>query len=138
MLRDLGNSVAFSTTLAPQTVTMSAGGTTTNGSSVDRLGYESAVFVFANSAPYGTPTGVTVTFKVQDSDDDSTFTDVSGYTDSHNVTNTSSAVEINVADLGDFERYVRGVCVSDVNGGTGPFCTIAGGVVLGSPKTYPV
>jgi hypothetical protein len=138
MKRDLGNAINSFLSVTPATVGAGETEVTTNGVSVDRLGYESAVFVFLNNQPTGSPDGVTVTCKIQESSDDTTFTDVSGYSSSHNVTNSATRTEIAVADMTGFERYVRGVMVSNFNGGSGPVVTIAACGILGSPKTYPV
>lgn len=138
MLRDLGNAINTFLSIAPATVGTGATEVTTNGVGADRKGYESAVFVFQNAEPQGTPLGITVTCKVQESSDDSTYTDVDGYSSSHNVTNTYTRTEINIADMTGFERYVRGVMVVNFNGGTGPLTTIAALGILGSSKTYPV
>lgn len=138
MKRDLGNAIYSFLSIAPATVGAGATEDTTNGVGADRLGYESAVFVFTNAQPEGTPEGVTITCKIQESSDNSTYTDVSGYEDSHNVTNTYTRTEISVADMTGFERYVRGVMTVQFNGGSGPFATIAAIGILGSSKTYPV
>jgi hypothetical protein len=138
MLRDLGNAINTFLSIAPATVGTGATEVTTNGVGASRKGYESAVFVFQNSQPSGDPTGVTVTCSVEESSDDSTYTAVSGYSSSHNVTNTYTRTEINIADMTGFDAYVRGVMVVNFNGGTAPITTIAALGILGSSKTYPV
>jgi hypothetical protein len=138
MKRDLGNSIKCLSTIAPQTIGAGSTAASATGEGIDRLNYESVVFAFNNAAPAGTPTGVTITCKIQESDDNTTFTDISGATSSHNVTNTYSTTEVSVADATSLDRYVRGVATVTFNGGSGPYVTIGALAVLGSPKTYPV
>ncbi len=137
MLRDLGNAIDTFLTVAPQTIGSGATAATVNGYSADRIATESAVFVFTNCQPYGSPLGVTVTCKVQESSDDSTFTDVTDASSAHNITNTYTSTEINV-DLSGVMRYVRGYMSVQFNGGTGPYAIIAAGGILGSAREYPL
>lgn len=137
MKRDLGNMLNSFLSIAPQTVGAGATEASATGVGIDRLGYESAVFVFGNCQPLGTPLGVTITCKVQDSDDDSTYTDISGASESHNITNTYTETEI-VVDLKPVARYVRGVITAQFNAGTGPYVIVDAHGILGSAKTYPV
>ena len=137
MKRDLGDTINSFLSIAPQTVGAGSTESTVNGAGADRLGYESAVFVFGNCQPLGTPLGVTVTCKVQDSSDNITYTDVTGASSTHNVTNTYTETEIAV-DLKPLARYVRGVVTVQFNGGTGPYVIVDAHGILGSAKTYPV
>ena len=140
MLRDLGNMIASEVTLSPQTIG-TTGSTYAEGLGVDRKGYESAVFVFTNSvikAITTIPLGVTITCTVQESADDVTYADVSGYEEIHAITNTYTQTEIEVADLKPFERYVRGKMAYVSHSGSGDFIVLACTVVLGSPQNYPV
>ena len=140
MLRDLGNMIASQVTISPQTIG-ATGSASVDGVGVDRLGYESAVFVFNNSAVKAIttiPTGITITCTVQESSDNSTFTAVSGYSEECVVTNTYTQTEIEVADLKGFKRYVRGYMSYGSVGGSGDFIVVSATVVLGSPTEYPV
>jgi hypothetical protein len=140
MLRDLGNMIASQVTIAPQTIG-STGSASVNGVGVDRKGYESAVFVFNNSAvKYITtcPTAITVTCTVQESDDDSTYAAATGYSETHAVTTTYTQTEIEVADLKPLKRYVRGYMAYAEDGGSGDFIVLSATIVLGSPDNYPV
>lgn len=140
MLRDLGNMIASQVTISPQTIG-STGASTVNGTGVDRKGYESAVFVFTNSAALKVttlPTAITVTCTVQESSDNSTFAAVTGYSEAHCITNTFTQTEIEIADLTGFKRYVRGYMAYEQDGGSGDLIVVAATVVLGSPQEYPV
>lgn len=137
MKRDLGNTINSFLSIAPQTVGAGATAASATGVGFDRLGYESAVFVFGNCQPLGTPLGVTVTCKVQDSSDNSTYTDITDASSAHNVTNTYTETEIAI-DLKPVARYVRGVVTVQFNGGTGPYAIVDAHGIMGSAKTYPV
>ena len=130
MKRDLGDTINSFLSIAPQTVGAGATEATVNGVGVDRLGYESAVFVFGNCQPFGVPLGVTVTCKVQDSSDNSTYADISGASSTHNITNTYTETEIAV-DLKPQARYVRGVMSVQFNGGSGPYVIVDAHGILG-------
>lgn len=135
--RELGSAIDTFLSIAPQTVGSGATEATLTGVGASRKGYESAVFVFSNMTPYGTPLGVTVTCTVQDSDDDSTYTAISGASSTHNVTNTYTGTEVKV-NLEAAGLYVRGVMTVQFNGGTGPYTIGECTGILGSPKVYPV
>lgn len=139
MLRDLGNMIASQVTLAPQTIG-TTGNSSVDGVGVDRKGYESAVFVFTNSqarAITTIPTGLTITYVVQDSEDDSTFADTA-YSDTCVITNTYTLTEVDVHDMKPLERYVRGKVTYSATGGSGDFIVVSGTIVLGAPTNYPV
>jgi len=140
MLRDLGNMIASQVTITPQTIG-STGSSSVEGYGVDRKGYESAVFVFTNSAAKKVttlPTAITVTCTVQESSDDSTYTDATGYSEAHNITNTYTQTEIEIADLKPLKRYVRGYMSYEEDGGSGDLIAVAATIILGSPQDYPV
>jgi|GEM_PF-3454154 len=137
MLRDLGNSINTFLSVAPTTIGTGAVADSVNGVGADRSDYEYAVFVFSNCEPLGTPLGITVTCTVQESSDDSTYTDITDASSSHNVTNTYTRTEIAVNLLG-VKQYVRGKMEVQFNGGTGPFIVCDAIGILGSPKEYPV
>jgi len=139
MLRDLGNMIASQVTLAPQTIG-TTGNSSVDGVGVDRKGYESAVFVFSNSEALAIttiPTGLTITYTVQDSSDDSTFADTA-YSDTCVITNTYTVTEVDVHDMKPLSRYVRGKVEYSATGGSGDFIVVSGTIVLGAPTNYPV
>lgn len=140
MLRDLGNMIASQVTISPQTIG-STGNAHVHGESVDRKGYESAVFVFTNSQALKVttlPTAITVTCTVQESSDNVTFAAVDGYSENHHVTNTYTQTEIEIADLTGFKRYIKGYMEYSEDGGSGDLIVVAATVVLGSPQEFPV
>lgn len=129
---DLGNNIYTALLFNPQTIT---GSTEVTGTSIDRLGYEGSVISCFIGSTYGSPTGVTVTFSLTESEDNSTFTDVSSATAV--ITNTNTRVEIN-QDLLGLNRYIRIDAVPGFVGGTAPY-VIAGAIgILGGSKTDPV
>lgn len=137
MLRDLTHAIDTFLSIAPQTVGAGETASSLTGVGASRKGYEYAVFSFSNMTPYGTPTGVTVTCKVQESADDSTYTDITSASSSHNVTNTYTGTEVAV-NLEAVDLYVRGVMTVQFNGGSGPYIIGECTGILGSSKTYPV
>lgn len=136
-MRDLTHAIDTFLSIAPQTVGAGATAASLTGTGVSRKGYEYAVFSFSNMTPYGTPLGVTVTCKVQESSDDSTYSDITGASEAHNVTNTYTGTEVAV-NLEAVKEYVRGVMTVQFNGGTGPFTIGECTGILGSAKVYPV
>jgi hypothetical protein len=140
MKRDLGHAIDTFLSVAPQTVGSGAVVETVDGVGKDRLGFEYAVFVFENSKPEGVPLGVTITCKVQDSDDDGiadAYADITGASGVHNVTNTFTRTEVPV-DLSVVKKYVKGTMAIQFNGGSGPFAVISALGILGSSRIYPV
>lgn len=136
MYMDLGNMINAYTTITPQTIG-TTGSASATGVGVDRRGYESAVFVFESCQPIGTPTGVTLTCKVQDSSDNSSFTDITDASSSHVITNTYAQVEVNL-NLRSQARYVRGVATFAADGGSTPWVIVSATCILGAAKEYPV
>jgi len=136
MLRDLGNAIKTFCSIAPQTIGTGSTVVTAEGVGIDRIGYEWAVFSFNNAAPSGTPDGITVTCKVQESSDNDVFTDITGATSSHNITSTFVNTKISV-DLSGVKKYVRGAVTVVFNGGSGPITVIEATGILGSAREYP-
>lgn len=136
MNKSLGNAIDTFLTVTPTTIGAGAtesavGATYLTGT--DRLAYESAVFAFSNCAPFGTPTGITVTCKVYESSDDSTYTAISGAEETHNVTNSATVTEVEV-DLDGVKKYVRGYMSVQFNGGSGPYIICDGIGILGMKR----
>jgi hypothetical protein len=102
---------------------------TGNGTGIDLQGAEAALIVIP-TGPFG-GTGPTASYKVQESDDNSTFTDVAD-TDLIGVTGNTSGVALaasavqKVSYIGN-KRYVR-VALSAV-AGTSPVIRVGGDVV---------
>lgn len=124
-MRDLKNNISEATSLAPAARTASV-----NGTGVDLRGFDSAVCI----AQVGTITDGTHTPKLQESDDDVTYTDVAAADLIGSFANLASNVNQRVGYIGA-KRYVR--AVSTVAGAT------TGGVygaliVRGHPAQAPV
>lgn len=135
MKRDLGNTIVTSVTITPQTIG-ATGNTYVEGTGVDRLGYESVVFVLSTNKTAGVPTGLTITAKIQESSDNSTFTDITSASGTHVITNSATHVDVEIADATTTKRYIRGYVSGAYTGGT-PITTVDGVLILGSPKNYP-
>jgi hypothetical protein len=79
-----------------------------------------------------------MTGKIQESANGSTgWSDVSGASALHNITNTYSRLEVPVADATQLKRYVRGVLTAQIDG-AGNFQIVDGIAIFGSSKNYPV
>lgn len=101
---------------------------TANGTGVDVRDYEGKGTVVLDSAA-GTGTTPTLDVKLQDSDDNSTFADISGATFTQVA---ADAARQNIAlDFNNVKRYVRAVSTI---GGTSPSFTYSLNL-LGSKKT---
>lgn len=120
--------MAFMRALVSPLFSPAARTATANGTGVDRqatnTGTDGVAVVYLDSAA-GTGTSPTLDFKLQESDDNSTFTDVptaeivgGAFTQ---VTNAASQ-QTRYVDLGPRKRYLRGVATI---GGTTPSFTFA-------------
>ena len=139
MKRDLGNMITTTPAFAIQTIGIT-GNQAATGVAIDRFGYESILFVFTNgTSGYGAQaTGITITGKIQESADGSTgWSDITGASAYHVITNTYSRLEVPVADATQLKRYVRGVLTSQING-AGNWELVDGIAILAAPKVYPV
>lgn len=114
-----------------------------NHVSVDRLGYRSAILDIAFSAS-GAPTGGTMTAKIQDSADGTTFADL--VVDGVAVTASLSITTANAASgailslsahLGAARRFVRAVTTGAPTGGTSPAVSAAAVMRLYGPDNLP-
>lgn len=94
----------------------------TNGASVDRLGYRRAAVIF-DSTPSGA--GTTSDCKLQESTDNSTFTDVSSASFTQATTAGGNSCQIMNVDLAKRARYLRlvhtGVGASAAGAASGTF-----------------
>lgn len=132
-MRDLYNEVGPAQSLRPQTVTAAV-----NGTGVDLRGFDSATVLVDT----GTITGTTptVTAKIQESDDNSTFTDVAAA----DLLGGALPATIGIAEdetiyrrgYRGAKRYLR-VIVSAV-GGTSPSLPMAASILRGHPHRSPV
>lgn len=121
-----------------------------NGAAADRIPGEgqqadSALMVVSIGATTGTPTSFTVTNKIQESDDNSTWTDVA-WTDilprgdsapsAMSVVSTEQVVRL--AGLRHRERYLRVVSTVAFSGGTSPTVLHYSSLVLTGWNKLPV
>lgn len=114
-------------TLRPQAATASA-----NGTGVDTLGYDSAMITLE----VGTVSGTTPTLdvKMQHSDDNSSFSDISGATFTQ-VTASNASKTLNLSLGGARKRYIRAVATI---AGTTPNFALAVNVLMGRSDVAPV
>lgn len=106
---------------------------TATGTSVDALDYDELLAFIRFGAITGT--SVVGTLKLQDSPDNSTWTDVTGagFTAvSETSDNTFQFARVNAQGLNRYVRLVLTVA------GTNPSITCYGGIILGSPRSKPV
>lgn len=123
--RDLDKSISVANSLAPATRT-----TTANGTGIDLAGYDRAAVVFT----VGTITDGTHTVKVQESDDNSTFTDVAAANLSGSVGALSSNTNLELGYLGT-KRYIR--AVTTITGSPSTGGAYAAVVIRAGAKTLP-
>lgn len=104
---------------------------TANGTAVDKqlLQYSEAILVLESGAASGSPSAISVTAKLQESDDNSTWTDVTDLTKveaaSKELTAASSVLTLAFRPKG-LKRYVRAVVTSALTGGSSPTIYVAG------------
>lgn len=128
------NSGALSTAkraISPQAL---SGTTAANGTGIDRSGYDSLKIIGSTGASTGTPSSFTVTFKLQDSADNSTFTDVSGQSFTITAVNDENTLNVNLIGL---NQYVRVVMTPAFSGGSSPTVLAAAALTLGGAAVLP-
>lgn len=128
-MRDLKSNIKPTTSIAPQSLTATA-----NGTGIDVKGYDSAAVVFNSGVIGGTTPSFT--FAVQESDDNSAFTDVAAL----NLAGTSPVVTTTSAGIAwvgykGNKRYIR--AVAKTVSGTSPTLLATAIVVLGNPSNMP-
>jgi hypothetical protein len=139
-MKDAASEVKVVTAIQPQTA--SGESVDINGITIDRLGYEGAVFAcqIGNAGGDVAPTRFGVTFKVQHKSGETDWVDVAGktFTVSGETVASESTVggEINV-DLKGCARYVRAVVTPTFTAGTNPNLDICSTVVLGEAQVGP-
>lgn len=126
--RDINKDVAVAETLSPNIVT-----STTAGDTVDLLGFRQAMFV----AHIGTITDGTYAFDPEESDDDSTWTNIAAGDMSGSFTNASSSADDTIQEVGYLgsKRYIR--CNVTVTGSPSDGGPIGITVIKGAPRQAP-
>lgn len=126
--RDINKDVVVSTTLLPNIVT-----STTSGTTVDLAGFTKAMFV----AHIGTVTDGTYAFDPEESDDDSTWTNVAAGDLSGTFANATSSADDRIQEVGYMgsKRYVR--CNVTVTGSPSTGGPIGISVIKAGARTLP-
>ena len=117
--------------------TNSAASAPTNGAALDRLGFDSAVAHCLIGSAAGSPTGISATFKLQESDttDNGDFADVTGAALAAMTANDASGrLRLNLSGR---KRYIRVVCAVALTAGSSPTLPIAASVQLGGARNLP-
>ena len=127
--------------LVPQSI---SGSTAVNGTSVNTEGYTTAAIHAYGDAATGTPTGATLAVKVQESSDNSTWSDAldnTGTAIGFSLTVTSAAAE-NVARIEGLnlnrKTYLRAVITPTFTGGTSPASIAYASIIMGGALQLPV
>lgn len=112
---------------------------TVNGVAVDRSGFRSCKVHGLTGAATGTPTTISVAYKVQHSDTSGgTYADYvptnGGSTFSITAASTGGSVDV---DLSQAKKFVRVVAVVSFTGGTTPAVLLSAGVLLGGAEFLP-
>lgn len=138
-MKSTGDEIKTLVALAPQAKAAGA----LNGIGIDVKGFKSAVFTCVRGAETGSPTAYTIAFKLQESTDNSTFSDISGVTVTMtgDISTDSDQDEIATEfelDLTDSTyRYVRVVSTPAFTGGSTPTVLVAATVSLGEATSKP-
>lgn len=129
MMRDLNNQISSAVCIAPAANRTA----TTNGTGVDLAGYRSACAV----VQYGTVTDGTWTAKIEESDDNSNWSDVAGADLSGSFTARTSSNDETVEEVGYLgsKRYIRVTVTETVASSTGALFNAL--IVRGAPITEP-
>lgn len=148
---NVGGMVAVRNGGVVETITAAAGndGVEINGQGVDRLGYDSAVLAVLVRANLTASKTAAISLTIQESDDNSTFTDVAaefqpgataggGVIATHSTTGDQHYVTEHNINLRGLKRYVRGQVTSDLSAGATDKSTVAMTWVLGGGDTLPV
>ena len=132
------DNIAVSKSIAPQGDT---GGSAVDGSSVDTIGYESALLVFEAGAISGSPSATAIAVKLQESADGSTkwgdALDNTGVAIGGSLT-TSGVLLARIEGLGqNRKRYLRVVETTTFTDGTSPAVQVHGNILLGRGLQKP-
>ena len=99
----------------PSTTALS---TNTNGLGIDRTGYETLGIGLAVGAATGSPTAQSIIVKLQDSADNTTFSDFDSIeTDALTADSTNTYLRV---DISGARQYIRAVAEPTFTGGTSP------------------
>lgn len=115
-------------------IAQSASAGAINGPSIDRTGFFSCVLHGVAGAATGSPSAQSVIYKLQHSDDESTWEDFGDAADA--LTADNGQVELDV-DLSGAKRYVRCVATVALTGGSSPTLPVAGTLALGGADRLP-
>lgn len=131
-MRKLYDNVAAKRSLDPQTGTSSD----TNGQSVDTKGFHDGMLVVATNSLDSTDGDETYEVKVQESDDDSSWSD-SGISITLDRSNDGTSVKVaRISELNVVrKRYLRAQLVT---GGTTPSADVSAVILLGQAESGPV
>lgn len=127
---DVGAQVKSMRGISPQ----STAAATVNGPAIDRQDFFSAVLAGITGAATGSPTAISVIYKLQDSADGSTGWVDFGGSVTVDAVNEHGRVDVN---LGSAKRYIRAVAVVSFTGGTTPQINIGAVVALGGAQIKP-
>jgi len=130
-MRDIGSFIKTVMSVKPQNQTGSAN---VSGTAVDRTGQYSMRLHAMCGAASGSPTAQSHTVKIQESSDNSTFTDVSGASVTLDADDESLTLDI---DLSGYKQYVRAVLVTSFTGGSTPANDFAATLTLGGDDERP-
>lgn len=107
------------------------------GAAIDRTGFYSCVLHGACGAASGSPSAQSVIHKLQDSADGSTGWNDFAPAVAPALTADNAEVELDV-DLAGAKRFIRGVAVVALTGGSTPAIPVAQTLVLGGSDTLDV
>lgn len=135
-VHNIGSYVVPITSVFPE----SAAAGTINGASIDRALHnmpQSCVLHQVAGAESGAPTTASVQTKLQDSPDNSTWSDYKAGT--ANVQETAALTAANSEnttsiDLGGANRFIRAVTIVAFMGGTSPAILVAADIILGGER----
>lgn len=109
---------------------------TVDGTGIDRMGYDEVTLLVTAGAATGTPDSFSVNCKLQESDDNSTFTDVADGAITALV--AAGTGEVSVIGKPSLKRYIRTRTVHAFVNGTSPKVPVSVAVLLGRPESGPV
>jgi len=113
-------------------------GVAEDGVGVDRTGFHSAVLAFNLGAASGTPTSYTAAVKLQESDDNASFSDVSGQALALTDADEDTLSLLDAIDLRGLKQYIRATVTVTFTGGTSPEAVYACNIILGDADAEPV
>lgn len=109
-----------------------------NGSGIDRQGYWSAVVTATLGTASGSPSAQTARFKVQESSDNSTWSDIDGATVDITADDTAGEIDLNLQGTERYIRVVFDASNSSFTGGSSPTNDFVATVTLGGAQDLPI